>query len=91
MDEKDGEDHPAGQFPIVDLKTEPLSKVKFSVEVAEDGFWTYLQRSAGKLPLLGPLHKVLNWVLEQLNLGNSEIELARSSTSNRLASVFGIL
>jgi hypothetical protein len=74
MDEKNSEDHSGEQFPIRDLKTEPLSKVKFSMEEAEAGFWTYLQRSAGKLPR-EPLHKVLNWILEQLNLGNAEIEL----------------
>ncbi len=74
MDEKNSEDPPAEQFPMRDLKTEPLSKIKFSVEEAEDRFWTYLQRSAGKLPQ-EPLYRVLNWILEQLNLGNAEIEL----------------
>ena len=74
MDENNSEDHSAEQFPARDLKTEPLSKVKFSVEEADAGFWTYLQRSAGELPK-APLYKVLNWVLEQLNLGNAEIEL----------------
>jgi len=67
-------DDSAEQFPKREFKTEPFSKATFYVEEAEDGFWTYLQRSAGKLPDV-PLHKFLNWLLAQLNLGNFEVEI----------------
>jgi hypothetical protein len=45
--------------------------VKIGVEKTELGYWTYLQRSAGHLPET-PLYQLLNWILEQLNLGNVE-------------------
>jgi hypothetical protein len=38
-----------------------------------DGFRAYNHRSAGKLPE-PPLHRQLNWLLEQLNLGNLDTE-----------------
>jgi hypothetical protein len=47
--------------------------IKIHVEKADPGFWTYLQRSAGELPET-PLFYALNWILEQLNLGNFEVE-----------------
>ncbi len=43
--------------------------LKYHVEKTDLGFWTYIQRSAGELPE-APLHQILNWILEQLNLGN---------------------
>lgn len=41
------------------------------VERTDEGFWTYLRRSAGELPGTS-LHIVLKWVLEQLNFGHFE-------------------
>jgi hypothetical protein len=43
------------------------------VEKTDLGCWTYLQRFAGELPNT-PLYEFLNWFLEQLNLGNCEVE-----------------
>src|SRR5437870_3583738 len=47
--------------------------ISVHAERKDDGFWTYLRRSAGELPGT-PLHNVLEWVLEQLNFGNFETE-----------------
>jgi hypothetical protein len=74
MGKNNSDGNAAEQFPRREHKTESLSNVKFFVEEAEGGFWAYLQQSAGKLPE-DPLLKVMNWLLEQLNLGNGEIEL----------------
>ena len=49
----------------------------FTVEKAKTGFWTYLQRSPGNLPKT-PLHRILNWILEQLNLGHVEAQVDSS-------------
>ena len=45
--------------------------VTVHVERTDNGFWTYLRRSAGELPGT-PLHDILKWVLEQLNFGHFE-------------------
>ena|ERR1700733_4120143 len=45
--------------------------VTVHVERAENGFWTYLRRSAGDLPGTS-LHSVLKWIIEQLNFGHFE-------------------
>jgi hypothetical protein len=47
--------------------------ITLHAERKDDGFWTYLRRSAGELPRT-PLHSVLEWVLEQMNFGNFEVE-----------------
>jgi hypothetical protein len=45
--------------------------VTVHVERTNQGFWTYLRRSAGELPV-APVHSILGWVLEQLNFGHFE-------------------
>lgn len=45
--------------------------VNVLVEPTDEGFWTYLRRSAGELPET-PLHSILKWLLEQLNFGHFE-------------------
>lgn len=74
MAEDNSEDHSAEQFPRREVKTGPPgSKLKFYLESADGGVWSYLQRSAGEMPK-EPLYKILNWMLEQLSLGNGAIE-----------------
>lgn len=41
------------------------------VEQTDGRARTYLQRSAGELPR-SPLHSIMKWILEQLNLGHFE-------------------
>lgn len=50
-----------------------MKTTKFFVEPAGDGFWAFQEKSIGKLPDAS-LHDVLNWILQQLNFGNCEIE-----------------
>src|ERR1017187_1042678 len=49
------------------------SAIPVHAERGDDGFWTYLRRSAGELPGTA-LHGMLEWVLEQLNFGNFKPE-----------------
>ena len=51
-----------------------MREEKFGVEWVGRGYWTYQQRSAGD-PESGPLYPVLKWILEQLNLGNFDLDV----------------
>ena len=49
-----------------------MKKVEFGVEPSLQGYWVFMQRSAGDLDRI---HDLLKWVLEQLCLGNSMPEV----------------
>ena len=50
-----------------------MGEIKIHAEKTDLGFWSYIQRSPGELPET-PLHTILKWILEQLNLANFEAE-----------------
>jgi len=47
--------------------------IRIDCEPTPTGFWTYVQRSAGQLPG-NSLSQILNWILEQMNLGHFKAE-----------------
>jgi hypothetical protein len=49
-----------------------MRNITFGMEEVGQSYWTYKQRSPGD-PDSGPLYPVLNWIVEQLNLGNFEV------------------
>lgn len=49
------------------------SKTTIGVEPYKGGFWSYYQRSAGQLPMT-PLHDILKWILQQINLGHFDLK-----------------
>jgi hypothetical protein len=60
--------------------------VKVHVERTDEGFWTYLRRSAGELPTTSLL-SILKWVIEQLNFGHFETQRDSRGMSFRSLSV----
>src|ERR1700683_660677 len=60
-----------------DRSPEPNTEAGMSrhlcIQPNDDGFWVFIQRSAGNLPQ-DHLHVVLTWLLEQLNFGNFETQ-----------------